>query len=141
MEYKPLTINMPVLPRKRSKVLGIVLVGVLALALVFWWSNSYTYNKALKQANKANKIKIDSIQATKAPLLDSLDRVALKIEQKNAYILKLTQKESELSFKLKYSKNENKRLKDSYRSSNISQRVQLWSELTTEKDTTRTAAN
>lgn len=118
--------------KKYLKVAGAILIGVALIFLVSWASSSYSYNSALKRANIENKRKIDSIQKTKAPLLDSLEAVSKKIREKEAYIATLEAEEVELTNKLNYSKNENKRIKNDYRNSTISQRVKLWADLTNE---------
>lgn len=127
--------------KKQIKTAWAILIGVALLILVIWSSSSYSYNSALKDANKTNKRKIDSIQDTKRPLLDSLEAVGARIKQKEAYIVTLEAEETSLTRKLNYSKNENKRIKDSYRNSTISQRVELWAKLTIENDSTPAASN
>jgi septal ring factor EnvC (AmiA/AmiB activator) len=120
--------------KKKRKTAEIILALGLLLVLVLWWFNTNSYSSDLKKAIKANKTKIDSIQKTKAPLLDSIEKIKIKLNENEDYINKLEDQEKALNIKLKYSKNENNRLKSSYLNSNVSQRVRLWSELTNEKD-------
>lgn len=141
MESKPITINLPVIPRKRRKDLALAILGVFLFSAIVWWSNTSSYNRALKKANKDNKVKIDSIQATKYPLLDSLEVINQYIIAKDEFIKTLSRKENELNLKLKYSKNENRRIKNTYRNSTINQRIKQWAELTTEADSAATYTN
>lgn len=134
MEFKPVTFKIPVIATEKTKPLLWAIGAALVLAVVIWVSSSYSYDNALKRANKENRAKIDSIQATKVILLDSLASIAQRINKKEAVISTLTARENDLKSKLKYYRYENDRIKNNYRNSTISQRVKLWAELTTEED-------
>ena len=112
-----------------------LILGGLVLIIMFWTAVSTSgENKRLKRAVNDNDKKIEALEAQKVPLLSKIKTDSLEIIKKEALINSLKTEEQVLKNTINYLKNENKRLKNDYITSDIDERVAIFAKLANQKD-------
>lgn len=130
MDYKEIFETIKTKAKSNLKATWVILASVALVFLVIWLSSSYSYNKALKTANKENREKIDSIQKTKAGLILEYEELKKASEAKELQIILTDQKNKQLRTELNKIKDESDTYKSTYFNSSINERVNIWSGLT-----------
>lgn len=117
------------------KVISLILVGVIFIIMIWATISSSGENRRLKNDIKENLEKIEELEEIKKPIFEELKADSLAIKKRDSVILVLSNEKNNLLRTLKYYKNENFKLKNTYVNAPLNERIKLFSRLATEKDT------
>lgn len=116
---------------KTIKVIGLI----IAVIIIIWITSSFWSDFGLKSDIRDRESRIEKIDDSKKPILEAINSDNAEIKRKDSIILALSNKEKALLRTVKHLRNENNRIKSTYTNSSIDERVRIFAELATEKDT------
>lgn len=116
------------------KAASLILAGLILIIIIWTAIPTSGENKRLKRTVNDNDKKIEALEAQKAPLLSKIKTDSLEIIKKETLINSLKTEEQILKSTINYLKNENKRIKNDYITSDIDERVAIFAKLASQKD-------
>ncbi|MCK4500604.1 hypothetical protein KAU11_08900 [Candidatus Babeliales bacterium] len=113
----------------KKRIYTLVFVGVVLIFVLIKSVSTDKWNKWLKNDINDNIKKSDSLELLKIPILKEIKDRDKKIVEKDSVILVLTKERMRLLKSIKYYRNENFKLKNTYLNNSLDKRIELFSRL------------